>query len=111
MATRADPSAAGRLSIFEIRANGKLDCTVLPIVLQVEDAVPTAIQGGTVGDPGTDRKFEAAAEVMNLERSILITGDTDGFFDGIKEGLHTIMFGGKMVVDYVRVEFFGQRSW
>ena len=59
----ADPSAAGRLSIFEIRASGKLDTTVLPIVLQVEGAQPVA---------AVHRSRRFVAQVADHRKSTLI---------------------------------------
>lgn len=56
-----------------------------------------------------NRRFELAAEVVNLERSVLITGDHDDF-DTSFQGLHTIMTGGGyMDLRYTRVEYCGQR--
>lgn len=76
--------------------------------IYLEDAVENGIDGGVITVAGEN--FSIPTEVMNLERSVLVTGDTDGFLDGKKEGLHTIMFGGKMSVDHTRIEFCGQRD-
>jgi len=47
---------------------------------------------------------------VNLERSILITGDSDTF-DETQQGIHTGMFGkGAMNIRYTRVEYCGQRN-
>eukprot|EP00440_Ansanella_granifera_P037063 gb/GFBE01040220.1/.p1 GENE.gb/GFBE01040220.1/~~gb/GFBE01040220.1/.p1 ORF type:complete len:1500 (+),score=225.46 gb/GFBE01040220.1/:1-4500(+) len=55
------------------------------------------------------QRFEMAAEVVNLERSVVITGDHDDF-EQTMEGLHTIMTGsGYMDMRYARVEWCGQR--
>ncbi|CAE8721235.1 unnamed protein product, partial [Polarella glacialis] len=55
------------------------------------------------------RQFELAAEVVNLERSVVITGDHDDF-EATMEGLHVIMTGsGYMDLRYTRVEYCGQR--
>eukprot|EP00931_Biecheleriopsis_adriatica_P093048 TRINITY_DN667_c0_g1_i1.p1 TRINITY_DN667_c0_g1~~TRINITY_DN667_c0_g1_i1.p1 ORF type:complete len:1526 (+),score=218.47 TRINITY_DN667_c0_g1_i1:80-4579(+) len=54
-------------------------------------------------------RFEMAAEVVNLERSVVITGDHDDFEQSL-EGLHVIMTGtGYMDMRYARVEWCGQR--
>ena len=95
-----DGSLGHRSTIAEIRAKEG------EIVLA--DPVPERVQGGFKTYSGV--KFEVAAEVMNLERSIKITGDTRGFDDGAKEGLHVMMFGGKMAIDSTRVEYCGQRG-
>jgi hypothetical protein len=55
------------------------------------------------------RSFEMAAEVVNLERSILITGDHEDI-EETGEGLHTMITGtGYMDMRYARVEHCGQR--
>eukprot|EP00931_Biecheleriopsis_adriatica_P067560 TRINITY_DN4167_c0_g1_i1.p1 TRINITY_DN4167_c0_g1~~TRINITY_DN4167_c0_g1_i1.p1 ORF type:complete len:1079 (-),score=142.05 TRINITY_DN4167_c0_g1_i1:102-3338(-) len=55
------------------------------------------------------RRFEMAAEVVNLERSVVITGSHEDI-DTTMEGLHTIITGsGFMDIRYARVEHCGQR--
>jgi len=55
------------------------------------------------------RYFEMAAEVVNMERSVLITGDHSDI-EATGQGLHTIMTGtGYMDMRYARVEHCGQR--
>jgi len=56
------------------------------------------------------KRFELAAEVVNLERSVLITGDHQNI-EASNEGLHTIQAGGSGYMDmrYTRVERCGQR--
>ena len=56
------------------------------------------------------KQFELAAEVVNLERSVLITGDHEDI-EVSMEGLHTIQAGGSGYMDmrYARVEHCGQR--
>ena len=56
------------------------------------------------------RSFELAAEVVNLERTVLITGDHEDI-EVSMEGLHTIQAGGSGYMDlrYSRVEYCGQR--
>jgi hypothetical protein len=76
--------------------------------LTLDEPFPHAVDGGFVTYGAVE--FKVPVEVMNLQRSILVTGDTDGFFDGKKEGLHMMMFGGTMVVDHTRVEYCGQRD-
>ena len=76
--------------------------------LTLSDPFLTRVEGGIYTHGG--ERFKIPVEVMNLQRSILVTGDTDGFFDGKKEGVHVMMFGGKMTVDHSRVEYCGQRD-
>ena len=76
--------------------------------LVLEDALPDMAEGGY--RTYDDTTVLMSAEVMNLARSIVVTGDKDGFFNGQKEGVHTMMFGGKMVVDHTRIEYCGQRD-
>lgn len=94
--------------IGEVTAKGKPVGATLPKVFFLEDSPAEPLLGGFREYDG--EAFEMAGEVMNLQRSIQITGDTDGFVDGAKQGLHTMMFGGKMIVDHTRVEFCGQRN-
>lgn len=101
-------SAYCRIRMFEAIATGRASGTTLPDVFFLEDPVPEQLLGGYTTYDG--EQFEMAGEVMNLERSVKITGDTDGFVDGAKQGLHTMMFGGKMIVDHSRVEYCGQRN-
>ena len=55
------------------------------------------------------RRFELAAEVVNLERSVVITGDHQDI-EVSMEGLHTIQAGsGHMDLRYARIEHCGQR--
>jgi len=63
-----------------------------------------------IGEFGAQRRFELAAEVVNLERSVLITGDHQDI-QSTGEGLHTIQANGPGYMDmrYARVEFCGQR--
>ncbi|CAE7614035.1 rliB [Symbiodinium natans] len=52
-----------------------------------------------------------AAEVVNLERSVVITGDHDDF-EATAKGLHTISaHGGVMDLRFARVEYCGQRNF
>ena len=94
--------------IGEVTARGKAAGTTLPNVFFLEDPPAEQLLGGFTEYDG--ESFEMAAEVMNLQRSIKVTGDTDGFVNGAKQGLHTMMFGGKMILDHSRVEFCGQRN-
>ncbi|KAJ1626510.1 hypothetical protein T492DRAFT_910036 [Pavlovales sp. CCMP2436] len=50
-----------------------------------------------------------SAEVVNLERSVLVTGD-DSDFDATHVGLHTIVSHSTAVIEYARVEKCGQRG-
>ena len=66
----------------------------------------------TLGGNTTVRgfRFEAAAEVINLERNVLITGDHADFAETNK-GLHVIgTYGGTMRVSHTRVEWCGQSA-
>jgi len=56
------------------------------------------------------KSFYMAAEVVNLERSIVITGDSDTFQE-TQQGIHTCMFGeGAMDIRYARIENCGQHN-
>jgi len=57
------------------------------------------------------KKFELAAEVVNLERSVVITGDHADIQTSL-EGLHTMKAGpgGAMDIRFARVEYCGQRD-
>ena len=56
---------------------------------------------------------EMAAEIVNLERSVVVTGheyNTSKFHD-TQQGIHTVQgFGGSVRITYTRVEFCGQRD-
>jgi len=82
---------------------------VEPSVLVLERGIPHEYWGGFRTVEG--RQFEMAAEIVNLERSVLITGDHDDFFQS-KQGLHTKHGGrgGLFDVRYTRVEWCGQRD-
>jgi hypothetical protein len=58
------------------------------------------------------RRFEMAAEVTNLERSVLVTGDHEHFHAApFQDALHVMQMGsGVMQVSYSRVEWCGQRD-
>ena len=57
---------------------------------------------------GGDFTIERAAEVINLERNVLITGDHDDF-ESTHVGLHTIGgYNGVVRMTYTRVEYCGQ---
>ena len=54
--------------------------------------------------------FETAAEVINLDRSVLITADHDDFYQ-TKAGLHTIGgYDGVMRISHTRVEYCGDEA-
>ena len=58
--------------------------------------------------------LELAAEVVNLDRSVLITGDHQNFHS-TKQGIHTGTFGNNdqesiFDIRYARVEYCGQRD-
>ena len=74
--------------------------------VQLAEPVPTTTQGGVHHD---GERFELTADVMNLARTITITGDPGDFYSAARQGLHTIMFGGLLVMDHVRAEHCGQR--
>merc|ERR1719215_2274580 len=62
-----------------------------------------------MGENGQFADVEMAAEVVNLERSVLITGEPNWDTES-KQGLHTGITGtGHIDVRYARVENCGQR--
>eukprot|EP00937_MAST-01D_sp_MAST-1D-sp2_P000340 g340.t1 len=80
--------------------------------LLAADADAAALLGGVRTMAG-QRIVGMAAEVVNLERSVVVTGhehDTRRFHD-TQQGIHTVQgFGGSTRVTYTRVEYCGQRG-
>jgi len=73
----------------------------------IDPPLPAVALGGSVDIEG--RAFEMSAEVMNMHRNVLITGDHSEFHTS-QEGFHTMqMHGGVMKISYARLEFCGQR--
>eukprot|EP00928_Gymnodinium_smaydae_P064950 TRINITY_DN4816_c0_g1_i1.p1 TRINITY_DN4816_c0_g1~~TRINITY_DN4816_c0_g1_i1.p1 ORF type:complete len:1034 (-),score=94.12 TRINITY_DN4816_c0_g1_i1:368-3340(-) len=103
-----EPDWAGN-GVHAVEAYGHEQHVRPPIVLRVREPVKHDFWGGFRTLKG--HRFEMAAEVVNLERTVLITGDHDDF-ESSKEGLHTMQghHGGVMDIRYARVEYCGQRD-
>eukprot|EP00928_Gymnodinium_smaydae_P064952 TRINITY_DN4816_c0_g2_i1.p1 TRINITY_DN4816_c0_g2~~TRINITY_DN4816_c0_g2_i1.p1 ORF type:complete len:1122 (-),score=90.09 TRINITY_DN4816_c0_g2_i1:315-3596(-) len=103
-----EPDWAGN-GVHEVEVYGREDHVQPPTVLRIREPVEHDFWGGFRELKGY--RFEMAAEVVNLERSVLITGDHDDF-ESSMEGLHTMqgLHGGVMDVRYARVEYCGQRD-
>eukprot|EP00913_Durusdinium_trenchii_P018642 g17517.t3 len=103
---RATPHWAGLL-LYEIRAYGKEVNVTAPVVLHLDNGLSNEHWGGFREVEGYS--LEMAAEV-NLNRSVVITGDHDDFKLS-RKGLHTISaHGGVMDVRYTRIEYCGQQN-
>ncbi|CAK9057639.1 Cell surface hyaluronidase (Cell migration-inducing hyaluronidase 2) (Transmembrane protein 2) [Durusdinium trenchii] len=104
---RATPHWAGLL-LYEIRAYGKEVNVTAPVVLHLDNGLSNEHWGGFREVEGYS--LEMAAEVVNLNRSVVITGDHDDFKLS-RKGLHTISaHGGVMDVRYTRIEYCGQQN-
>ena len=80
-----------------------------PYVIYLDRPFEAPYAGGGTYDV-SGYQLELAAEVLNLERSVVVTGD-HAFFDESKGGLHTMLaFGGVMQFTYSRVEWCGKRG-
>merc|ERR1712232_1008886 len=90
-----EPDWAG-VSIYEVQAFGYEIGQQLPTVLYLEEPLRADFSGGFKEFAG--HQFELAAEVVNLERTVLITGDHDDI-ESTGEGLHTIMAGAGSHID------------
>lgn len=105
---RASSSRLGYIAISEVRLLGReLSAALSPVIF-----VEPPLEHHTLGGNATLRRhrFEMAAEVINLERNVLITGDHDDF-DTSNVGLHVMGgYGGVMRVSYTRVEWCGQSA-
>jgi len=108
MKTRGTEAAWAGLRIWEIEVYGRELGKPIPDVISLEEPVQHFHNGGFKEILG--QSFEIAAEVVNLERSVLITGDSETF-EETKQGIHTALMG-KGVVDmrYARLENCGQRD-
>eukprot|EP00437_Effrenium_voratum_P009909 CAMPEP_0181428788 /NCGR_PEP_ID=MMETSP1110-20121109/16861_1 /TAXON_ID=174948 /ORGANISM="Symbiodinium sp., Strain CCMP421" /LENGTH=1773 /DNA_ID=CAMNT_0023552029 /DNA_START=37 /DNA_END=5358 /DNA_ORIENTATION=- len=107
LSDRETPSWAG-LRLYEIVAYGKEQNSTAPDVIYLDRPLEDEHWGGFREVEGYS--LEMAAEVVNLNRSVVITGDHDDFFVSNK-GLHTISaHGGIMDVRYTRIEYCGQRN-
>jgi len=103
----AEPAWAG-LWLREVEVFGRQLDTQAPTVLHLTDPVTDLHWGGWKAIHG--HQFEMAAEVVNLERSVLITGDHEDFYTS-KQGFHVMMHGqGIMDMRYTRAEYCGQRD-
>lgn len=104
---QAEPAWAG-LWLREVEVFGRPESQPAPTVLHLKEPVTQEHWGGFKEIQG--HRFEMAAEVVNLERSVLITGDHADFYT-TKQGLHTVMHGeGIMDIRYTRIEYCGQRD-
>ncbi|CAK0820097.1 unnamed protein product [Prorocentrum cordatum] len=96
--TRARQSDSSEHTIVEL----------LPSGLRVSPPLQAARMGGMKDVEG--QQFELAAEVVNMERSVLITGDHQDFL-ATRQGLHVMMGPGSVgVVRHARVEYCGQNG-
>jgi len=102
-----EPAWAG-LAIWEVEAWGREIGKPVPTVIHLAEPLQSVHYGGVKELKGVP--FEMAAEVVNMERTVLITGD-NSTFDITKQGLHTALVGeGVMDMRYARVEYCGQRD-
>eukprot|EP00933_Yihiella_yeosuensis_P028748 TRINITY_DN22577_c0_g2_i1.p1 TRINITY_DN22577_c0_g2~~TRINITY_DN22577_c0_g2_i1.p1 ORF type:complete len:1594 (+),score=244.66 TRINITY_DN22577_c0_g2_i1:990-5771(+) len=109
MQSRGSEPAWSGLRLYEVQAFGKEVNATEQTVLYLDRPLVDEHWGGFRDVQG--HSFEMAAEVVNLERKVLITGDHDDFFQ-THQGLHTIMSGqGIMDVRYARIEYCGQRDF
>ncbi|CAE7249476.1 Cemip2 [Symbiodinium sp. CCMP2592] len=110
LSRRADwhPPWAG-VWLYEIRAYGKEVNATVSNVLYLDTPLEADHWGGLREVEGY--WLEMAAEVVNLQRSVVITGDHYDFSTSAK-GLHTISaHGGVMDIRFARVEYCGQRNF
>ncbi|CAE8721049.1 unnamed protein product [Polarella glacialis] len=109
MATRGTEPAWAGLFLYELEVFGKELDAAEQMVLYLDKPLDAEHWGGLRNIQGLS--LEMAAEVVNLERSVVITGDHDDF-EVTHQGLHTIMHGeGIMDIRYARVEYCGQRDF
>ena len=96
--------------VFEVHLRGREDNAIRPLALFLDKPLSFSYTGGeyTIKGYKTDR---TSAEVVNLQRTVVITGDHDKF-DSEQRGLHTMVaFPGAIArMTYMRVEFCGQRE-
>eukprot|EP00443_Scrippsiella_acuminata_P042009 CAMPEP_0115286310 /NCGR_PEP_ID=MMETSP0270-20121206/61878_1 /TAXON_ID=71861 /ORGANISM="Scrippsiella trochoidea, Strain CCMP3099" /LENGTH=1525 /DNA_ID=CAMNT_0002703355 /DNA_START=436 /DNA_END=5010 /DNA_ORIENTATION=+ len=103
----AEPAWSG-LWMKEVEIYGRKVGGVMPTVVVLDTPVMSNHMGGFTEVEG--HMFEAAAEVVNLERSILITGEHDDFYESL-EGFSTAMMGSGIIdVRYTRLEYCGRRD-
>mmetsp|Transcript_33320 Transcript_33320/g.59824 ORF Transcript_33320/g.59824 Transcript_33320/m.59824 type:complete len:643 (-) Transcript_33320:417-2345(-) len=109
MATRGTEPAWAGLFLYEFEVFGKELDAAEQMVLYLDKPLDAEHWGGLRNIQGLN--LEMAAEVVNLERSVVITGDHDDF-EVTHQGLHTIMHGeGIMDIRYARVKYCGQRDF
>lgn len=102
-----EPAWSG-LWMNEVQVYGRKCGETMPTVIVLDTGVEADHMGGNKSLSG--HQFEMAAEVVNLERNVLITGDHDDI-NITQEGLSTgMMDGGIMDVRYTRVEHCGRRN-
>eukprot|EP00927_Polykrikos_kofoidii_P025548 TRINITY_DN2292_c0_g1_i5.p1 TRINITY_DN2292_c0_g1~~TRINITY_DN2292_c0_g1_i5.p1 ORF type:complete len:1175 (-),score=137.28 TRINITY_DN2292_c0_g1_i5:107-3631(-) len=108
MKSRSGEPAFAGMGIEEVEVFGREHGMPMPTGLHLREPLEHDFWGGFREIGG--KLFEMASEVVNLERSVLITGDHDDFETSL-EGLHTLQgFGGVMDIRYARVEYCGQRD-
>jgi len=104
---RTTPHWAGVL-LYEIQAYGREVNVTPPDVIYLDRPLEHEHWGGLRQVEGY--QLEMAAEVVNLNRSVVITGDHEDFQTN-RKGLHTISaHGGVMDVRYTRIEYCGQQN-
>mmetsp|Transcript_35303 Transcript_35303/g.94015 ORF Transcript_35303/g.94015 Transcript_35303/m.94015 type:complete len:1048 (-) Transcript_35303:226-3369(-) len=102
-----EPAWAGN-GVAEVLLFGRELSAPVPTVVRVREPLSATHWGGVRTFGG--RTLEMAAEVINLERSVLITGDSDNFENSM-QGIHVLQgYSGVMDVRYARVEHCGQRD-
>lgn len=104
----AEPPA-GVVGVWEVRLLGREAGVVLPNVITIDPPLKRTTMGGNSTVRGKF-SFELAAEVVNLERNVLITGP-HAQFEKSTRGLHVIgAFAGVVRITHTRVEWCGQSS-
>lgn len=96
-----------RVAINEVKLIGREETAPLMPVIMIDPPLRRDIRGGNT--TYEDVQVERAAEVINLERNVRVTGDHANF-EQTKVGLHTIgAYGGIMRMTHTRVEYCGQK--
>lgn len=95
-----------RVAINEVKLIGREENALLSPVIMIDPPLGVETRGGN--KTYQDYTYEMAAEVINMERNILITGDHEDFYD-TREGMSTAgVYDGVYRVSYARVEYCGQ---
>mmetsp|Transcript_117680 Transcript_117680/g.377616 ORF Transcript_117680/g.377616 Transcript_117680/m.377616 type:complete len:988 (+) Transcript_117680:2-2965(+) len=103
-----EPAWSG-LWLKEAQFWGRATNTKLPTVIVLDTPVLADHLGGLRELEG--RTFEMAAEVVNLERTVLVTGDHEDFYESLQGYSTAMMDSGLMDVRYARFEFCGRRDF